>query len=119
MNEPQFIIYDLRVETIEGDRPFVCSHEVGSAFEVRGENLHLVRVNGDGDRLTILAPEDLIADFVDLTIESPDAFNVNPAKMWPILDHYNMVVTGHTDPCLPWAYPITEVRKACLRELER
>ncbi|MEJ2576381.1 MAG: TIGR04076 family protein [Gammaproteobacteria bacterium] len=40
MNEPQFIIYDLRVETIEGDRPFVCSHQVGSAFEVRGENLH-------------------------------------------------------------------------------
>ena len=40
MNDPQFIIYDLRVETIEGDRPFVCSHQVGSAFEVRGENLH-------------------------------------------------------------------------------
>jgi uncharacterized repeat protein (TIGR04076 family) len=40
MNDPQFIIYDLRVETIEGERPFVCSHEVGSAFEVRGENLH-------------------------------------------------------------------------------
>ena len=39
MNEPQFTLYDLRVEVIEGDRPFVCSHELGSAFEVRGENL--------------------------------------------------------------------------------
>jgi sugar phosphate isomerase/epimerase len=58
-------------------------------------------------------------DFVDLTIEGPKAFNVNPEKMRPILDHYHLTVTGHTDPCLPWAYPITEVRKACLRELER
>lgn len=40
MSEPQFTLYDLRVETIEGDRPFVCHHDVGSAFEVRGENLH-------------------------------------------------------------------------------
>ncbi len=58
-------------------------------------------------------------DFVDLTIEGPNAFNINPDKMRPILDRYNMIVTGHTDPCLPWAYPIEEVRKACLRELER
>jgi uncharacterized repeat protein (TIGR04076 family) len=36
----QFVLYDLRVETIEGDKPFVCSHQVGDAFEVRGENLH-------------------------------------------------------------------------------
>jgi sugar phosphate isomerase/epimerase len=58
-------------------------------------------------------------DFVDLTIEGPKAFNINPEKMRPILDRYRLIVTGHTDPCLPWAYPITEVRKACLRELER
>jgi uncharacterized repeat protein (TIGR04076 family) len=37
---PEFSLYDLRVEVIEGDKPFVCSHEPGSAFEVRGENLH-------------------------------------------------------------------------------
>ena len=36
----QFHLYDLRVETIEGDRPFVCSHQVGESFEVRGENLY-------------------------------------------------------------------------------
>lgn len=40
MNDPHFTIYDLRVETIAGDRPFVCSHEVGSGFDVLGENLH-------------------------------------------------------------------------------
>ena len=58
-------------------------------------------------------------DFVDLTIEGPNAFNINPDKIRPILDRYHLIVTGHTDPCLPWAYPIEEVRKACLRELER
>ena len=36
----QFHLYDLRVETIEGDKPFVCSHQVGESFDVRGENLH-------------------------------------------------------------------------------
>ncbi|MHA7814999.1 MAG: TIGR04076 family protein [Pseudohaliea sp.] len=41
MSEQTFPLYDLRVETIEGDRPFVCSHEVGSGFEVRGENIHM------------------------------------------------------------------------------
>lgn len=40
MSEPEFDLYDLKVEVIKGDRPFVCSHEVGDAFEVRGENLH-------------------------------------------------------------------------------
>ena len=35
-----FELYDLKVETIEGDKPFVCRHRVGNAFEVRGENLH-------------------------------------------------------------------------------
>jgi uncharacterized repeat protein (TIGR04076 family) len=41
MSEHTFTLYDLRVETIEGDRPFVCSHELGSGFEVRGENIHM------------------------------------------------------------------------------
>ncbi|MFK7831619.1 MAG: TIGR04076 family protein [Congregibacter sp.] len=40
MTDEQFTLYDLRVEVIEGDKPFVCNHELGSAFEVRGENLH-------------------------------------------------------------------------------
>jgi len=40
MGAPSFHLYDLRVEIIEGDRPFVCNHQVGDAFEVRGENLY-------------------------------------------------------------------------------
>lgn len=40
MSEASFTLHDLRVETIEGERPFVCGHELGSGFEVRGENLH-------------------------------------------------------------------------------
>lgn len=35
-----FHLYDLKVEVIEGDKPFVCSHQLGDAFEVIGENLH-------------------------------------------------------------------------------
>ncbi len=37
---PQFHLYDLRVETIESDKPFVCSHQVGASFDLIGENLH-------------------------------------------------------------------------------
>ena len=58
-------------------------------------------------------------DFVDLTIEGPKAFNIDPEKMRPILDRCHLTVTGHTDPCLPRAYPIKGVREACLKELER
>ena len=40
MKDHQFTQYNLRVDTIEGDKPFVCSHKVGKAFEMRGENLY-------------------------------------------------------------------------------
>lgn len=42
MEEHKFDLFDLRVDVIEGDKPFVCSHKVGPAFEVRGENLHFL-----------------------------------------------------------------------------
>lgn len=58
-------------------------------------------------------------DFVDLTIEGPAALDVDVAKLQPILDSCGMSVTGHTDPCLPYAYPIQDIRDACLKELER
>ena len=58
-------------------------------------------------------------DFLDLTIEGPAAMDVDVAKLRPILDRYGMSVTGHTDPCLPYAYPIRRIREACLKELER
>ena len=34
-----FDLYDLKVEVVPGDRPFVCSHHVGDYFLVEGENL--------------------------------------------------------------------------------
>ena len=37
-----FTLYDLKVEVVAGDRPFVCSHRVGDYFLVEGENLHNV-----------------------------------------------------------------------------
>ena len=58
-------------------------------------------------------------DFLDLTIEGPNATNVDIAKLRPILDSYNLSITGHTDPFLPYAYPIQGVREACLKELKR
>ena len=35
----EFTLYDLRVEVVATERPMVCSHRVGDAFEVHGENL--------------------------------------------------------------------------------
>ena len=58
-------------------------------------------------------------DFLDLTIEGPCATDVDIAGLRPVLASYGLTVTGHTDPCLPYAYPIQGVREACLRELER
>lgn len=58
-------------------------------------------------------------DFLDLTIEGPHATTVDIAKLVPILEGYGLTITGHTDPCLPYAYPIQTVRDACLVELER
>ncbi len=37
--DDKFTLYDLKVEVIEGEKPFVCSHKVGDSFQVMGENL--------------------------------------------------------------------------------
>jgi uncharacterized repeat protein (TIGR04076 family) len=37
--DDSFELYDLRVEVVAGQRPMVCSHRVGHAFDVQGENL--------------------------------------------------------------------------------
>ena len=58
-------------------------------------------------------------DFLDLTIEGPNAAQVDAGRLRPILDRFGLSITGHTDPCLPHAYPIQGIRKACLTELER
>jgi len=58
-------------------------------------------------------------DFVDLTIEAPRALDIDTEKTVAVLRKYRLGVVGHTDPCLPYAYPVDGVRKACLSELER
>jgi sugar phosphate isomerase/epimerase len=58
-------------------------------------------------------------DFLDLTIEGPHATNIDILKLQSILDSYELEITGHTDPCLPHAYPNQAIRKACLQEMER
>ena len=57
--------------------------------------------------------------FLDLTIEGPCALNPDEEKVRELLKQHGMGVTGHTDPCLPYAYPIDEIRNACFSELER
>lgn len=37
--DDSFVLYDLKVEVVEGDRPMVCSHRAGDYFLVQGENL--------------------------------------------------------------------------------
>jgi uncharacterized repeat protein (TIGR04076 family) len=37
--DDRFQLYDLRVETVATDRPFVCGHRAGDIFEVHGEQL--------------------------------------------------------------------------------
>jgi uncharacterized repeat protein (TIGR04076 family) len=36
-----FVLYDLRVEVVKGDRPMVCNHKEGEFFTLSGENLSL------------------------------------------------------------------------------
>jgi uncharacterized repeat protein (TIGR04076 family) len=80
MAEHEFSLYDLRVETIEGDRPFVCSHEAGSGFVLRGENLFL----DPGKPFSIYA----LAALLPLL----------PAKQRP-LDEYDWMATDHVVAC--------------------
>lgn len=58
-------------------------------------------------------------DFLDLTIEGPGATTVDVSKLKPLLKKFGLSITGHTDPCLPHAYPNEGIRSACLKELER
>lgn len=34
-----FCLWDLKVETIAGERPMICDHPEGSGFSVQGENI--------------------------------------------------------------------------------
>ncbi len=37
--DDSFMLYDLKVEVVEGEKPMVCSHKPGDYFLVQGENL--------------------------------------------------------------------------------
>jgi uncharacterized repeat protein (TIGR04076 family) len=50
-HDDEFQLFDLRVEVVSSDRPMVCSHLEGDAFEVHGENL----VMAPGLRFSIYA----------------------------------------------------------------
>lgn len=37
--DDSFELYDLKVEVVEGEKPYICSHHTGDYFLVEGENL--------------------------------------------------------------------------------
>lgn len=37
----EFVLFDLRVEVVEGDGEMVCNHQIGDWFELSGEDLRL------------------------------------------------------------------------------
>jgi uncharacterized repeat protein (TIGR04076 family) len=39
MPDDEFMLWDLRIEVIAGDKPMVCNHKVGDHFTLSGENL--------------------------------------------------------------------------------
>ena len=39
--DDSFVLYDLRVEVVAGEKPMVCNHKVGDHFLLSGENLTL------------------------------------------------------------------------------
>ncbi|MEW5734184.1 MAG: sugar phosphate isomerase/epimerase family protein [Thermodesulfobacteriota bacterium] len=67
----------------------------------------------------IEAIADLGFSFVDLTMEGPCGGDVDVPLVRDILARRNLFITGHTDPSLPWAFPLKSVRRACLAELTR
>lgn len=58
-------------------------------------------------------------DFIDLTIEAPHAQHVEVESVSQLLKNYNLSVVGHTDPIIPYAYPIQSIKEACLGEFKR
>ena len=50
-HDDTFELYDLRVEVVATDRPMVCGHVAGEAFDVRGELL----VMGPGQTFSLYA----------------------------------------------------------------
>lgn len=57
--------------------------------------------------------------FIDLTMEGPQAAHFDVAAVRDLLQQHGLGVSGHTDPNLPYAYPIASIRQASFGELER
>jgi len=58
-------------------------------------------------------------DFIDLTIEPPGAYDIDIKETKKLLDYFNLSVIGHTNPFLPFIFPIEEIRRVCLKEFRK
>jgi sugar phosphate isomerase/epimerase len=58
-------------------------------------------------------------DFLDLTLEGPAALKIDVDRLADLCRRHGLAVVGHTDPCLPWAYPLKDLRRSCLGVLEQ
>ncbi|MEM2902703.1 MAG: sugar phosphate isomerase/epimerase family protein [Candidatus Bathyarchaeia archaeon] len=58
-------------------------------------------------------------DFVDLTLEPPEAYKLNLREVRRKLKDSGLEAVGHTNPFLPAIHPLGAIRKTCLKELER
>lgn len=59
-------------------------------------------------------------DFLDLTLEPTVAQpqDIPVSQLKKVIAEYGLFIVGHTNPFLPWASPITRLRKAALEELK-
>ncbi|MEQ8221253.1 MAG: sugar phosphate isomerase/epimerase family protein [Candidatus Eremiobacterota bacterium] len=57
-------------------------------------------------------------DFIDLTIEPPGAYEFDVKEIKSLLDHFNLEAVGHTNPFLPFIFPLKSIRKVCMDEFK-
>jgi sugar phosphate isomerase/epimerase len=57
-------------------------------------------------------------NFIDLTIEPPGAYEIDVEEIRELLKIYNLEALGHTNPFLPFIFPVKSIRKACIDEFK-
>jgi len=57
-------------------------------------------------------------DFIDLTIEPPGAYEFDVKEVKLLLEHFNLEAVGHTNPFLPFIFPVKSIRKTCMDEFK-